>query len=86
MSEEKPGRNNVIIGGSKVPNCNHCVLIGANLTPTEDYSIIVGSSKVNISRKMTNEEFETIVNTFEEIRDLQRKNWGSSEKREREKE
>ena len=65
------GRDNLIIGIGSLSTHNNCVLIGHNLKSDHDYQMKIGNSVVDVSRTMTEQEYEDIVST---IKDIQ---WGS---------
>jgi len=65
-------KNNVIVGQSADSKYNNCILIGNGLEATEDYQLVIGNSVVKITRRMTEEEFELIYDTFRSITQFNR--------------
>lgn len=56
-----------VIGWGAQSDFDHCVVIGAYAKSTEPYQLVIGNSKVSISRKMTEQEFLEIRKNLEAI-------------------
>ncbi len=64
------GKSNTLIGCGCSSKFSNCVVIGSNIESTEDFQLIVGNSKIQATRKLTEDEYKTIRDTMRIIAGL----------------
>lgn len=61
------GSNNILIGFNATSEFDSCVVIGVNLKATKSNQIIIGNSEVQASRELSDDEFESLKETLQQI-------------------
>lgn len=58
-------RECVVVGPRNYTNHKCCVLIGSDLTSSEDYQVIIGNTNVTLSRVMSDDDYKAFLTAFD---------------------